>query len=174
MLSVIALSKLYSLHDSRIASIQVKGDLIVPRSNRIMTRSRARQAPDQHTTVPAQLKILKILVEELLPPPSAGGVSGLASTGAKDNDDDDDDDEEDGDWEDDPNDFLDLGAGMTKSQLMALGGEGDPGVNKGRDDEMQEFLINFLRGVVRQPVFEDAFAGLNEGEQQKLRAMGEC
>ena len=42
--SVIALSKLYDLDDPRLAQIQVKGDLIVPESDRIMTRSRARQS----------------------------------------------------------------------------------------------------------------------------------
>jgi hypothetical protein len=41
--SVIALSKLYSLDDARLAQIQVKGDLMVPSDDgRIMTRSRAK------------------------------------------------------------------------------------------------------------------------------------
>jgi hypothetical protein len=42
--SVIALSKLYDLKDPRVAQIMVKGDLIVPQSDRIMTRSRARNS----------------------------------------------------------------------------------------------------------------------------------
>ncbi len=42
--SVIALSKLYNLGDPRLDSIMVKGDLIIPKSDRIMTRSRARQS----------------------------------------------------------------------------------------------------------------------------------
>jgi importin-9 len=41
--NVIALSKIYDLHDPRITQIQVKGDLIVPQGDgRIMTRSRAK------------------------------------------------------------------------------------------------------------------------------------
>lgn len=40
--SVIALSKLYSLNDSRMAQTMVKGDLIVLDTDRIMTRSRAK------------------------------------------------------------------------------------------------------------------------------------
>lgn len=45
--SVIALSKLYSLNDTRIAQTMVKGDLIVNNSDQIMTRSRAKQSkPD--------------------------------------------------------------------------------------------------------------------------------
>jgi hypothetical protein len=43
--SVIALSKLYSLNDSRISQIMVKGDLIVAQDDgRIKTRSRAKQS----------------------------------------------------------------------------------------------------------------------------------
>jgi hypothetical protein len=42
--SVIALSNLYRLNDSRLSQIMVRGDLIVPKSDRIMTRSRARQS----------------------------------------------------------------------------------------------------------------------------------
>ena len=42
--SVIALSKLYDLNDPLINQTQVKGDLIVPTSDRIMTRSRAKQS----------------------------------------------------------------------------------------------------------------------------------
>ena len=43
--SVIALSKLYSLNDHRLAQIQVKGDLIVAADDgKIKTRSRAKQS----------------------------------------------------------------------------------------------------------------------------------
>lgn len=42
MVSVVALSKVYDLKDPRLEQIQVKGNLIVPTSDRIMTRSRAR------------------------------------------------------------------------------------------------------------------------------------
>jgi hypothetical protein len=43
--SVIALSKLYSLNDPRLAQTTVKGDLIVDQtSDKIMTRSRAKQS----------------------------------------------------------------------------------------------------------------------------------
>jgi hypothetical protein len=40
--SVIALSKLYSLNDPRLAQTMVKGDLIIANTDRIMTRSRAK------------------------------------------------------------------------------------------------------------------------------------
>lgn len=47
--SVIALSKIYQLNDSRVAQTMVKGDLIVTESNRIMTRSRAKQSESNTT-----------------------------------------------------------------------------------------------------------------------------
>lgn len=109
--SVIALTKLYDLDDSRLSQVHVKGDLIVPQSDRIMTRSRARQNPDQFTVIPASLKIVKVLVEELL---SASGASrsldAAAAAGLED------ENSEDEDWEDEPNGFLDLGAGITKER----------------------------------------------------------
>ena len=114
--NVIALSKIYSLHDERLSRIQVRGDLIVPKSDRIMTRSRARQNPDQHTIIPVPLKILKVLIEELS---SAGGNSrsidtaaaaGLADEGS-----------DDGDWEDEPG-TLDLGSASTRQGKFWDGG----------------------------------------------------
>jgi hypothetical protein len=42
--SVIALSKLYALDEPVLGQIQVKGDLIVPESDVIMTRSRTRKS----------------------------------------------------------------------------------------------------------------------------------
>lgn len=164
--SIVALSKLYELNDPRLAEIQVKGDLIVPTSNRIMTRSRARQQPDQYTMIPAQLKIVKILVEELLQ--ASGKIRDLDAAAAADLDDDDDDD---GDWEDDPNDFLDLGAGMTKSQLMAYGADDGPEASRGRDDETQSFLLSFFHQQGQNPDFANVFNALTPQEQEKLRGM---
>lgn len=163
--SVIALSKLYDLQDPRLANVQVKGDLIVPQSDRIMTRSRARAQPDQYTTVPAQLKIIKVLVGELL---SASGPRTLDAGAAAEFDDDGSDD---GEWEDDPNDFLDLGSGMTKSQLMALGAE-DSAAARARDDETQTYLLDFFRLKASSPEFGEIFNSLTPEEQEKLRTMG--
>jgi len=44
--SVFALCQLYRLEDPRLSQIMVQGDLIVPESNRIMTRSKAKQSRD--------------------------------------------------------------------------------------------------------------------------------
>jgi hypothetical protein len=40
--SVIALTKLFELRDPRVQAVEVKGDLIIPASDRIMTRSRTK------------------------------------------------------------------------------------------------------------------------------------
>ena len=88
-----------------------------------MTRSRARENPDQYTVVPAPIKIIKVLVEELLSASGstrsvdgtnaadiAGrGEDGTGSTGAGGEGSSDEDD-----WEDEPGAVLDLGLGTTK------------------------------------------------------------
>lgn len=53
--SVIALSKLFSLNDPRVAQIMVRGDMIMPTSDRILTRSRARQSKSSHRVDPVLL-----------------------------------------------------------------------------------------------------------------------
>ena len=166
--NIIALSKLYELDDQRLSQIHVKGDLIVSQSNRIMTRSRARQNPDQYTIVPANLKIIKVLVDELH---NASGNAQNLDPKSANLDDGDSDDDEDEDWEDEPRDFLDLGAGMTKEQLMAFGGEAGQGFSRGRDDETQAYLLQFFRAQAEKPAFAQVFQNLTGEEQEKLRSM---
>lgn len=164
--NVIALSKLYDLKDPRVAQITVKGDLIVPQSDRIMTRSRARNNPDQYTLIPANLKILKVLVSELL---SASGATGnidaaaaaeIAEEGS-----------DDGDWEDEPSSILDLGTGMAKEQLMAFGQDGSTSGIRLRDDETQAYLIQWFRDAATKQGFAEEFGALTPDEQEKLRSM---
>ncbi|GAB7362262.1 hypothetical protein MBLNU230_g2282t1 [Neophaeotheca triangularis] len=172
--NIIALSRLWELHDPRLANIQVKGDIIMPQSDRIMTRSRARQQPEQHTTIPAQLKIIKVLVEELLAPTSNDAARSAANGLTAAGDDYADDDADGDDWEDDPSDFQDLGTGMSKAQLMAYGADDGPGGSgsRGIDDETQAFLVEFFVKKGQEPGFGEVFAALNPSEQEKLRAMG--
>ncbi|KAK5687494.1 hypothetical protein LTS10_001632 [Elasticomyces elasticus] len=166
--NVTALTKLYELHDPRLVEIRVKGDLIVPKTDRIMTRSRARQQPDQYTTISAQLKIVKVLVEELL---TASGNRPLNAADAAELD--DDDGEDDGDWEDDGEGFLDLGAGMTKAQLMAYGADDSDSMTRGRDDETQMYLLDFFQRQAQESGFAEVFASLTQEEQEKLRSMSD-
>lgn len=136
-----------------------------------MTRSRARQNPDQYTIIPASLKIVKVLVDELL---SATQNLDTKAGGDVQGPEDDDADEEDEDWEDEPNAFLDLGLGATKEQLMAYGEGGDAKDafgDRGRDDETQAYLLVWFREQAGKAGFGDVFAALSVGEQEKLRAL---
>jgi hypothetical protein len=174
--SIIALSNIYDLHDPRLDAVQVKGDMIMPTSTRIMTRSRARANPDQYTIIPSSLKIIKVLVDELLssnPSVARQSIENLApasevekaeSVGS-----------DGSDWEDE-NGFLDLGAGMTKEMLMGYAGENvDTGAGnnaRGRDDETQAYLLQWFRAKAEEQGFGEVFGLLTAEEQQKLRDMG--
>ncbi|KAI0401273.1 armadillo-type protein [Xylaria palmicola] len=165
--NVIALSKLYSLNDPRVAQTMVKGDMIIPVSDRIVTRSRAKQNPDQYTIIPAPLKILKVLIEELLSAsglgsaPSAAAAAAAAEFADEDNDDDG--------WEDDP-DVIDLNLGSTKSDLMRYL---DASNMRHRDDETQQYLTEFFVAAARDNVagFEEWYNNLTEEEKGKLSEM---
>ena len=134
--NVIALSKLYQLNDPRVAQVQVKGDLIIHDTGRIKTRSQSRNNPDQYTIIPATLKILKILVEELSSASGARDFRGVPGAGGAGMDELESDDEND-DWEDVPSNVLDLGLGITKQELMGFAAEDADGslATRQRDDE---------------------------------------
>ncbi|KAF2401277.1 ARM repeat-containing protein [Trichodelitschia bisporula] len=182
--NVIALSKLYDLDDPRLSQIQVKGDLVINDSGRIVTRSQARRNPDHFTIVPANIKIIKVLVEELL---HASGsrrdfnTADAVSEGSDENE----------EWEDD-DDVLDLGLGTTKqgkfqassvahwrngilspshAELMAFAEE-TPFANRQPDDETQAYLMQFFRNAAAKPGFGDIFNALSPAEQEKLQSFG--
>jgi hypothetical protein len=117
--------------------------------------------PDKYTIVPAPLKILKVLIVELQ---SASGAPVDASAAA----DLADDGSDDGEWEDEPNPFVDLGSGFSREQLMAFAAE-EPGGGRQRDDETQGFLVDFFKRAATAPGFADDFAQLTGEEQQRLR-----
>jgi len=165
--SVIALSKLYDLNDARLTQIQVKGDLIVTEttSSRIMTRSRALQNPDQYTVVPATLKILKVLIEELQA--TSGGSNGARALDQAALDQLEEAKDDDDEWEDDP-DTLDLASPGAReglwhlapeayaalsliNNLQALMGFGVAEPERERDDETQAYLIDFFKTAARKP-----------------------
>ena len=168
--NIFALARLYELSDPRVAEVPVKGDLIIKHTGRIKTRSQARLDPDVYTTVPAPLKIIKVLVEEL---GSAAGNKSMDSATAAGLDDADSDDGDD-DWEDVPGQILDLGMGMTKQALMSFGEGGSEGVFgvRQRDDETQAFLVDFFQRASTQPGFEGLFGALTPDEQVKLQSLG--
>ncbi|KAK2675704.1 Importin-beta, N-terminal domain [Fusarium oxysporum f. sp. vasinfectum] len=175
--NVIALSKLYSLNDPRLAQTQVKGDLIVNNDDGLIkTRSRAKQSmyptihdfstttstldsiyaryaesqqanetnrksdPDQYTIVPASLKIIKVLIEELL---SASGQRAAANAAS-----------------------AAVALGTTKADLMSF----MEGGQRQRDDETQAYLTDFFIRCGRENIanFQEWYNMLTEEEKSKL------
>ncbi|KAI1266092.1 armadillo-type protein [Xylariaceae sp. FL1019] len=163
--NVIALSKLYTLNDSRVAQTTVKGDMIVPTSDRIMTRSRTRQNPDRYDIIPAPLKILKVLIEELL---SASGVVSASAAAAAAAAEFIEEDNDDG-WEDDP-DTIDLSLGSTKADLM---GYLESSNMRHRDDETQQYLVEFFVNAAQDNVagFGAWYEKFTPEEKAKLAEM---
>lgn len=165
--NVIALSKLYSLNDPRLAQTLVKGDLIIQAGNsgRIMTRSRAKANPDQYNSIPIALKIVKVLIVELL---SASGFSGAANAAAAATREFADADEDDGDegWEDEHDSTTISNA----AELMSM----VEGANERmHDDETQQYLTEFFVKAAREDMadFQRWFGMLNEDEQKKLQEL---
>lgn len=158
----------------------VKGDLIIPESNRIMTRSQSKKstsfstfklpcakqqtAPDQFAIIPASLKIIKVLIEELL---SASGIQSAAAQLAAAAEFADEEGDDDG-WEDVPS-VLDLGLGTTKADLMAYA-EGAGSFMRQKDDETQAYLTEFFVKAAN-----DNIAGFSEVcTQSSPSAIGFC
>jgi hypothetical protein len=164
----------------------VKGDLIIPKSDRIMTRSKAKLStltpfifrpqqkltppdPDQFTIIPAPLKILKVLIEELL---SASGIQNAANLASQAQEFADEEGDDDG-WEDVPN-VLDLGLGTTKADLMAYG-DGQGSFMRQKDDETQAYLTEFFVNAGRENVgnFNDFYNLLTDDEKGKLQELAQ-
>ncbi|KOS23215.1 Importin subunit beta-5 [Escovopsis weberi] len=134
--------------------------------------------PDQYTIIPATLKIIKVLVEELLSASgarAAAAAAAMAGAEAGDNGGDDEDDDDSGSdegWEDDE-DILDLSLGVTKAELMSFGAEGNL---RQRDDETQAFLTDFFMRCGRENVggFQQWFELLSDDEKAKLNEVGQA
>ncbi|KAG5519243.1 hypothetical protein PMAC_002331 [Pneumocystis sp. 'macacae'] len=64
-LSSVAMANLFMLQDSRLSNIIVKGDLIINRSEEIITRSKTKLNSEKYTLISFPIKIIKILLKEL-------------------------------------------------------------------------------------------------------------
>jgi hypothetical protein len=173
--NVIAISKIYSLNDARVAQAMVKGDQIISDSNRIMTRSQARLNPIKYTSVPASLKILKVLVDELKSAMGSSmasfGASAAAAATAADGSTtkaSDNSDDEEG-WVDD-DDFLDLNNPLTREELLSYA---NTGTSRQRDGETHAYLQEFFLQAARDNVagFQQWFTMLTADEQQTLNGL---
>ena len=132
-----------------------------------MTRSRAKKNPDQFTIIPAPLKIIKVLIEELM---SASGIQNAATAMAAA----EFDDEEDDGWEDLPN-TLDLGSAATKADLMAYAEGLGSSFSRQRDDETQAYLTDFFIRAARENTagFNEQYNMLNDEEKAKLAELAQ-
>ncbi|RUS18224.1 hypothetical protein BC937DRAFT_89014 [Endogone sp. FLAS-F59071] len=153
--SAIALSKLFLSTDSRVQSLTVQGDLIVNQSNKIMTRSRTRQAPDQYTILPVPVKIVKILVADL--------QSNLEAEPAAEEESVESGDEENVDWEDvDESPFAPAEEYALLSELIDACEDFEDEDDEANDTDLQndpvfqtnlrEYLIDFFRNCAVQNV----------------------
>lgn len=123
--------------------------------------------PDQYTIVPAPLKIVKLLIDELLSASGARAAANAASAAIASAELESDDDDEG--WEDD-DDTLDMNLAATKADLMSFI-EG-PGQRQ-PDDETQTFLIEWFLSCGRENTanFQEWYNMLKEEEKQKLNEL---
>ncbi|KAH7105023.1 ARM repeat-containing protein [Auriculariales sp. MPI-PUGE-AT-0066] len=150
-LSNLGLSALFASERPSVQGITVRGDLIVrpETSNVIMTRSRAKQAPHEYTSILFPVKALKLLLHDLQSGGDAAAIS-AASTGAELVDSDDDGE----DWADEEK----IEGEQWLSDLLGPGAKGfeDDDVVDDQDDEdfaddpisqidMKAHLITFLK-----------------------------
>ena len=119
--------------------------------------------PDQYTIIPASLKIIKVLIEELLSASGAKAAANAAAFAVAAAEFDDDDD--DGGWEDD-DDTLDLSLGSAKHDLMSF----VEGGARQKDDETQAYLTDFFIRCGRENTanFQEWYRMLNAEEKEKL------
>ncbi|GAA5933997.1 karyopherin KAP114 [Sporobolomyces koalae] len=134
-LSTVALTKLYAASSRpSLQNLQVKGDLLITseNKNKIMTRARARQNPDQFPPIPFPAKALKLLLRE--------AQTAAAQDGSKPVPDDAESDDGDDEWADEGAEFnagndqdldflsemLSGGGGLSK-YMMHSGGDSDDG-----------------------------------------------
>lgn len=182
--NVVALSKIFSLHDPRVKAVNVKGDLIVDSnpSGRIKTRSQAKLNPDRWTSVPADLKILKILVDELASAATSQFPDFATAQAAAEALDEADAEGDDGDeWEDvGTGGAIDLASATVRGDLMALVGEGrfgadgagaSPTGSRARDEETAEYLLQWFKGEADKEGFAGLFEQLTDEEKVKLQQL---
>ena len=145
-------------HNPRIVSS------IPPTSSHALTLT----DPDQYTIIPAPLKIIKVLVEELL---SASGMHSAAAQAAAAAAELADEEGDDDGWEDVPN-TVDLSLGSMKAELMAWG-EDQGSLMRQKDDETQAYLTEFFIKATRENLagFNEIYGSLTEEEKLKLNEL---
>ena len=123
--SAVGLAKL--MGDARTVGMIVRGDIVV--TEKIMTRSRAKKAPDTYTNVVFGVKVVKLLVADY--------VGYMTGCGREEISEDGDDGSDSGEWEDCGGGF----AGFEAGELATLGNLVSGGA-KGFDKETDADVID--------------------------------
>lgn len=138
-----ALVEIYGLHDARFAAIQVQGEEIVNvASTRIRTRSMAKTDPVQYTVVSAELKLIKLLIQELLP----SYMTIQQAFNAK---------------------IVPKKASSDDSWASTTSGSPSMSPSKG-DSETQKFLVEFFTRIGAEVRFQELYGQLTPAEQNRL------
>ena len=168
--NVAALCTLYNLHDARLEKLTVKGDLVVPHSDQIMTRSKARKNPDQYTITSVPVKIVKVLAAELgIGRPRLNGSD--ANLDAIEQEIGEEDESGEDEWEDEPDELgLGFGLGVSKQELLAFAEE-EPGSQRQTDDETQAYLEQFFQNITQDGDFSTLCSALTPQELEKIRSV---
>ena len=144
--NIMALVAIYHAHDARFAAITVNGDLIIdPTTTRIKTRSMAKANPIRYTAISAELKLIKLLINELVPAwgterPKLTCVAPQLAPGKRSSIGSDES------W-------------STESTGMSP---------QKADEDTQEYLMQFFVTVGGDPHFQRLFAQLTAEEQTRL------
>ena len=143
--NIMALIAIYRAHDARFAAIQVNGDLIVDHTTtRIKTRSMAKKNPIKFTVISAELKLIKLLVNELVPLYGNLCLGGNSIFQARH-----------------------TSVGSDNSWSTESGGTPGIGPQKA-DDETQNYLLDFFVTVGRDAHFQQVYRQLTAVEQTRL------
>ncbi|KAG0046042.1 hypothetical protein BGZ83_008754 [Gryganskiella cystojenkinii] len=199
--SAVALTKVFTSADPRVAAIQVKGDMIITTSSRRVTRSKARNAPNQYAVTTVPVKIIKLLCTDLtnkIEEEYAGELDSEEDEEDTDDEGDEEDDEEQGQAEEERNvqthgqnskesirdqyaflsDYLEAQGGGPLDYFDAMEDEADVMDPDVLSDpiyqlEMKEFLVNFFQQCIQQnsPAFAECVAELSEVQKQTLAAL---
>ncbi|KAG0261216.1 hypothetical protein BG011_001257 [Mortierella polycephala] len=169
--STVALTKIFMSADPRVYAVQVNGDLIVPQSSRIVTRSLARNTPDQFTITTVPVKIIRLLATDL-----TSKVEEEEDEQAVLSDDDDEDGEDD--WEDDEDQKTKDKFSFLSDILDSHGLDGE-----GEEDEeevdpdvltdpiyqmnMKNYLVDFFRQCAQQNSAPFAQGATEMGDVEK-------
>lgn len=177
--NVIALIKLYLLHDKRLMEMQVNDEIIPYEGEQIITRSMAKKMPDRYSKVSVYTKIIKLFVAELnfqdkQPDPERFITSDMAKEGNNGNSNNDTD--SDGEWEDvdDVLNYEKLQEYVDESDQDGEGSDSDDffasAIDEYSNASVRDILVSFFKEIAANNTggFRDIYNSLTEVEKKIL------